>query len=76
MKKAIQTIKKLSKVDAVEIKAVINLDLKAGNFKEQESEFYEILDKIDSGLKAEPFTWSRYDNQANINKNISITFTF
>ena len=36
MKKAIQSIKKLSKIDAVEIKAVINLDLKAGNFKEQD----------------------------------------
>lgn len=76
MKKALASLKKLSKIDIAEIKAVINIDLKSKNFKDQESEFYQILESIDLEMNKEAVLWSRYDNQASINRNISITFTF
>lgn len=76
MKKALTSLKKLSKIDVTELKAVINIDLKSTNFKDQESEFYEILETLDNEMAKESVKWSRYDNMASINKNISITFTF
>jgi hypothetical protein len=71
MKKHINDIIKISKLDVSELRAVINID----NCKD-ENDFNLKLIEIDKGLINHPFRWSRIENFANVNKNITIVFTY
>ena len=70
MKTALKELKVIAKLNVVYLEVEIKITAK------NESDFNEILDRLDQPMKELDIRWSRLENFANIGKEKKIIFTY